>query len=85
MDINYKITEYFEQNNLFDSQEFNGITVKNEAGTLTISGTSRDLVELADLLVNVATDKEKSAHIHIDDLSLLNKGSDFTEVVLEKK
>ena len=85
MKIEYKLTDYFDKNNLFDNDSFNGITIKNDSNALLIKGEQRDLVELADLLLNVASSKEKSAHIHFDSLTLLNKKSDFSEVIIERE
>lgn len=83
MNIEYKITDYFEKNNLFDSDNNNGLIIKKDDSTLYINGSSRDLIELADLLTSLALEKSK-AHVHIDDLTLLNKESDFSEVIIEK-
>ena len=76
MKIKYKITEYFEKNSLFDNQSGNGLTIKKDNDSLVIKGGTRDLVEFADLIVNIALEKQES-HINIDDLNLLNKDSDF--------
>ena len=84
MSIDYKITKYFEDNNLFDSDKSNGITIKQDVNTIMIKGNPRDLVELADLLANVAASKEKYEHIHIDELTLLNAESDFSDIIIEK-
>ena len=83
MKIEYKITEYFEKNGLFDSEKTSGLSIKNDI--LLIEGSSRDLIELADLLTSLALEKNEGAHIHIDDLSLLNKESSFSEIIIEKK
>lgn len=85
MNIVYKITDYFEKNNLFDNDNKNGLIIKNDNNTLLIKGSSRDLIELADLLTNLALEKNKDGHIHIDDLTLLNKESDFSEIIIEKE
>ncbi len=84
MKIDYKITKYFEDNNLFDSYDSNGLMLKLDSKSIIVMGNSRDLVEFADLLVNVARSKENS-HIHVDDLTLLNKNSDISEIIVEKK
>lgn len=83
MGIKYNITKYFNDNNLFESNISNGLTITNELDTLLIKGSSRDLVELADILVNIA--KEKEAHIHIDDLSLISNNSKYKELIIEKE
>lgn len=85
MKIEYKITEYFEKNGLFDSEKTSGLSIKNDNDILLIEGSSRDLIELADLLTSLALEKNEGAHIHIDDLSLLNKESSFSEIIIEKK
>ena len=83
MKIKYKITEYFEKNNLFNDNNSNGLRIKNNENSLLINGNSRDLVYLADILVNIAMENNKS-HIHIDDLTFLDKASDYKEVIIEK-
>ena len=85
MNINYKITKYFEENNLFDSNKSNGLTISDNNHILQIKGSSRDLIELADLLTNLALSKTKDEHLHIDDLTLLNKKSSFSEIIIEKE
>ncbi|MBR3162389.1 MAG: hypothetical protein IKF19_06640 [Bacilli bacterium] len=85
MEIKYKITEYFEKKNLFSkNQTTKGLKIKEESNSLLISGNSRDLVQLADLLVNVALAKEKTSHLHIDNLTILDDDSDYHEIILEK-
>lgn len=83
MEVEYKISKYFDENGLFDKSAQNGLTIKNESGTILIKGTSRDLVELADILVNVA--QQDTAHIHIDNLTLINKESEISEIIIEKE
>ena len=82
--IDYKITDYFEEKNLFENTASEGLKVKIESKTLLITGDSRDLTEFADLLVNVAKNKEEN-HIHIDNLTLLDKTSDVNEIIIEKE
>ena len=82
MENKYYITDYFEKNNLFDSNDSKGLIIKNDSKTIQIIGSSRDLIELADHLVNVAISKNE--HIHIDDLTLINKESDYKEIIIEK-
>ena len=84
MEIKYILTDYFEKNDLLDNQSSEGLTIKKEGNAILINGGSKDLIELADLIVNVALEKQKE-HIHIDDLTLLNKESDFSEIIIEKK
>lgn len=82
MDVEYKITKYFEDNGLFKSDSQNGLIIKSEADSVVIKGDSRDLVGLADILVSIA--KQDKAHMHIDDLTLINKESEISEIIIEK-
>ncbi|MEE3343382.1 MAG: hypothetical protein VZS44_04775 [Bacilli bacterium] len=85
MKIEYNITKYFENNNLFDDTISDGLKIlKDENDNILITGSSVDLVNLADILVNVAMDKGENPHIHIDDLTLLDKNSDYKEIIIEK-
>ena len=83
MDIDYKITEYFDNKNLFDCDKSKDLLLKIDSKTLLVKGNSRDLVELADVLVSVAKNKENT-HVHLDDLTLINNNSDIKEIVIEK-
>ena len=85
MNIKYKITEYFDNNNLFDNEISTGLKIKNDSNTLYIEGSSKDLIELADILVSISASKDKNPHIHIDDLTLINKESEIKEIIIEKK
>ena len=84
MKIDYIITKYFDDNNLFDDTKSDGLKVVNNNNNLLISGSSLDLVNLADILVSVASNKEKGTHIHMDDSTLLDKDSDYKEIIIEK-
>ena len=83
MNIDYKITKYFLDNNLFNNNESNGLLLKIEANNLIIEGNSRDLVELADILVSISKNKDNT-HIHLDELSLISNNSDIKEIIIEK-
>ena len=82
--MDYKITKYFNDNNLFDCDDGKDLLLKVDSKSILIKGNSRDLVELADVLVNVAKSKDNN-HIHLDELTLIDKNSDITEVIIEKE
>lgn len=84
MKIDYKITEYFEKNNMMDDTTSNGIIIHNNESELLVEGSTRDLVELADLIVNVAASKIKGTHVHIDQNTLLNESSNIKEIIIQK-
>ena len=85
MEIKYSITNYFEKNNLFKDNRSDGIIIKNENNIITIDGSQRDLIELADIIVNLAISKENKNHIHIDDLTLISTKSEIKEIIIEKE
>ena len=72
MKIEYKITKYFKDNNLFTDKESKNINI------------SIDLVELADIIISVAKDERENSHIHIDKNTLINNESDYNEIIIEK-
>ncbi len=84
MDIKYKITEYFEKNHLFDDTTSDGLKISNNKDSIIISGNSRDLIYLADIIVNIVMDNNNNSHIHIDNLTILNKKSDYKEIIINK-
>ena len=85
MKVEYEITKSFENNHLFDSDKNDGIQIKMDDQELIIKGSSRDLVELADVLVSVAVSKEKREHIHLDTDTILNHDSEISEIIIEKE
>ena len=85
MKIEYKITEYFNNNNLFDSENTDGLSIKMENNSLIIDGNSKDLVELADILISICKEKNKETHIHIDTTTLVNKNSEIEEIIIQKR
>ncbi len=83
MNIDYEITRYFDDNNLFDSNEKDGLMISTDSNSLIIKGNSRDLVELADILISLSKSKDNN-HIHLDDLTLINKDSLIKDIIIEK-
>ena len=83
MNIYYEISKYFEYNNLFDSEVKNELLVNVDFNILIIKGKSRDLVELADILVSLSKSKDNN-HIHLDSLTLVNNNSLIKEIIIEK-
>ena len=84
MDIEYKISKYFKDNNLFINDKVSDITITNENEILNIKGSAIDLVELADILVSVAKDKNEVSHIHLDENTIISKDSKYKEIIIEK-
>ncbi len=84
MDIEYKISKYFKDNNLLNNDKTSDITITNDNDTLIIKGSGIDLVELADILVSVAKDKNEKTHVHLDENSIISKESEYKEIIIEK-
>ena len=85
MKIEYKISEYCDQNHLFNTDERKGIRVSTQDNAFLIEGSPRDLVELADLLVNVSLSKSENEHIHLDTNTLIREDSEIPEMIIERK
>ena len=51
---------------------------------LIIKGDKEDLLELSSYIKKVANDKNNS-HMHIDDLTLIDKESSIKELIIEKE
>ena len=83
MNIDYEISKFFDDNYLFDSEEKNGLLINVDSNNLIIKGKSRDLVELADILVSLSKSKDNN-HIHLDNLTLVNNNSLIKEIIIEK-
>ena len=84
MNIEYKMTEYFKDNNLLNEKTTNGLTVQKDNETIIIKGDTQDLVELADILISLAKDNDNGAHIHLDEKTLLDDNSQYKNVIIEK-
>ena len=73
------ILKYLKANK---TTNINIIQNKNE---IVIKGSKIDLIELADCILSVALSENNKDHIHIDDLTLLNKNSKINNLIIEKE
>lgn len=63
-----------------------GLCLRMQDNQLLLQGTPTDLIDLADLLVALATaEKAEGQHWHIDDLTLMDEESEIPELVLLRK
>ena len=85
MKVDYRITEFFEKNQLFDSNQNDGIQIGIDQNEIIIKGSSKDLVELADILVSVAASKEKREHIHLTIDTVVKNDSEIKNIIIEKE
>lgn len=80
------IFDYLKEKNIkIDRTNFSGINIDNNTNEIVIKGKQLDLLELANYIVNIALSSNDKDHIHLDDLTLLNKDSTIKEIVIEKE
>lgn len=72
-----------EKNHLKETGK--GIDISNYKNEILIKGSELDLIELADYIISVALSDNKQDHIHLDDLTLINKNSEIKELIIEKE
>ena len=61
-----------------------GIQIYSNDGEIVIKGTKGDLLELAQYINKVALEEE-TTHLHLDDLTLIDKESIIKNLVIEKE
>ena len=86
MEIKQIVEEILKQNNIHISADNNpdGLRIKLDREDLVIKGSSNDLLELANYLINMALSNIKGNHLHIDDLTLLSSSSEIKSLIIEK-
>ncbi len=67
------------------SMESDGLILKSKNEEITITGSKRDLIELADYIVNIAISDNKKDHLHLDELTLINNKSIIKSMIIEKE
>ena len=79
------ILNYLKDKNYnLEEDKVTGISFNLDNRDLLIRGSRLDLIELSDYLVSVAL-SEGNDHVHLDDLTILNKDSDIDELIIEKR
>ena len=61
-----------------------GLRIKLDGEDLVIKGSSNDLLELANYLINIALSNTKGSHLHIDEVTLLSSSSEIKSMIIEK-
>lgn len=86
MEIKQIVEEILKQNNIHIPADNNpnGLLIKIDGEDLFIKGTSNDLLELANYIINVAISNVKGSHLHIDDLTLVSSSSEIKSMIIEK-
>lgn len=67
------------------SSDLPGITISLDNNELVIKGSKLDLIDLANYIVNLALSNNNRDHIHIDDLTLIDKDSKINSLIIEKE
>lgn len=86
MEIKQIVEEILKQNNIHIPADNNpeGLRIKLDREDLVIKGSSNDLLELANYLINMALSNIKGNHLHIDDLTILSSSSEIRSLIIEK-
>ena len=77
--VNKNVIKNYLKENSYDLNDKNsvGIIITKNKNEIVIKGSRIDLVELADYILDVALSESNNDHIHIDDLTLINKNSNI--------
>ena len=68
-----------------NQKQSNGLQINLDKNELLIKGDKVDLIELANYILNTALSEEKKDHIHLDELTLLDKNSKIHNLIIEKE
>ena len=86
MEIKNIVEEILKQKNIHIPADNNpdGLRIKLDGEDLVIKGSSNDLLELANYLINIALSNVKGNYLHIDDLTLLSSSSEIKSMIIGK-
>ena len=62
----------------------NGIIINMDNNELIIKGHKDELLELAEYINNIALSEEEKDHIHLDELTIIDKDSNIKNIIIEK-
>ena len=65
-------------------KDLEGINIEIEEKELIIRGNQSSFLELAEYIISLATSNQKVDHLHLDDLTLINKNSKIKDLIFEK-
>lgn len=86
MEIKDRVSEILKQKNIHIPADNNtdGLKINFDVEELVIKGSSNDLLELANYLINIALSNTKGSHLHIDEVTLLSSSSEIKSMIIEK-
>ena len=80
------IINYLKDNNIdISNSNSNGINISLLDKELLIKGSKLELIELANYILNIALSNNDRDHIHLDDLTLIDKDSNIKSLIIEKE
>ncbi len=62
----------------------NGINIRLDNNELVISGNKDDLLELSNYIKEIALSSNLKDHLHLDDLTIIDKDSKINNIIIEK-
>lgn len=73
-----------ENNYEIENSNSNGLNISFNDNEVAIKGDKTYLIELANYIVNIALSDNEKDHIHLDELTLIDKGSEIKNIIIEK-
>ena len=73
-----------ENNYEIENSNSNGLNISFNDNEVVIKGDKTYLIELANYIVNIALSDNEKDHIHIDELTLIDKDSEIKNIIIEK-
>ena len=81
---NSVIFNYLKDRGYKLDDDYSLLDISSNKDEVVISGSQIDLIELADYIVSVALSDNSTDHLHLDDLTLINKNSNIKNLIIEK-
>ena len=60
------------------------MNIKHSDNEVLLTGNKEELLELAEYIIKVANSNNEKDHIHLDDLTIVDKNSDIKNLIIEK-
>ena len=73
-----------ENNYEIENSNSNGLNISFNDNEVAIKGDKTYLIELANYIVDIALSDNEKDHIHIDELTLIDKDSEIKNIIIEK-
>ncbi len=60
------------------------MNIKYSDNEVSLTGNKEELLELAEYIIKVENSNNEKDHIHLDDLTIVDKNSDIKNLIIEK-